>query len=142
MTTEDKITPSAAVRTTSAAYRPRRDNLWFTRTRSYTVFVLRELTSVLVAWSIVFLLMLIDAVGGGTLQEFAALAARPWMIAINVVALAATAFHAVTFLNLAPKATVVRLDGWRVPAWMIQGGNHSLWALVSIVIAYFVLRSP
>ncbi|MGP3958735.1 hypothetical protein ACTWPT_22210 [Nonomuraea sp. 3N208] len=126
----------------TTAYRPRRDNLWFARTRNYTIFVLRELTSVFVAWSIVFLLMFLDAVVGGSLPEFAALAGQPWMIAINVVALAATSFHAITFLNLAPKATVVRLDGWRVPAWMIQGGNHSLWLLVSAVIAYFVLRSP
>ncbi|TMR19177.1 fumarate reductase subunit C [Nonomuraea turkmeniaca] len=126
----------------TATYRPRRDNLWFARTRSYTIFVLRELTSVFVAWTIVFLLMFLDAVLGGRLPEFAALAGQPWMIAINVVALAATCFHAITFLNLAPKATVVRLDGWRVPAWMIQGGNHSLWVLVSAVIAYFVLRSP
>jgi fumarate reductase subunit C len=126
----------------TTAYRPRRDNLWFARTRNYTIFVLRELTSVFVAWSIVFLLMFLDAVVGGSLPEFAALAGQPWMIAINVVALAATCFHAITFLNLAPKATVVRLDGWRVPAWMIQGGNHSLWLLVSAVIAYFVLRSP
>ncbi|MDP4508266.1 hypothetical protein OHA25_30165 [Nonomuraea sp. NBC_00507] len=126
----------------TTAYRPRRDNLWFARTRNYTIFVLRELTSVFVAWSIVFLLMFLDAVVGGSLPEFIALAGQPWMIAINVVALAATCFHAITFLNLAPKATVVRLDGWRVPAWMIQGGNHSLWLLVSAVIAYFVLRSP
>ncbi|MGW0805361.1 hypothetical protein [Nonomuraea sp. NPDC002799] len=125
-----------------AAYRPRRDRLWFARSRSYTLFVLRELTSVFVAWSVVYTLMLVDAVLGGGLQEFAALAARPWMIAINVVALAATAFHTITFLNLAPKATVVRLDGWRVPAWMIQGGNHSAWALVSLLIAYVILRSP
>ncbi|MGW3347502.1 hypothetical protein ACWDA3_29745 [Nonomuraea rubra] len=140
MKARDRVTPSAAVRTTSAAYRPRRDNLWFARTRNYTIFVLRELTSVFVAWSMVFLLMLVGAVLGGSLDEFAALAARPWMIAINVVALAATAFHSVTFLNLAPKATVVRLDGYRLPAWMIQGGNHSLWLLVSAVIAFFVLR--
>ncbi|GAA2894544.1 hypothetical protein [Nonomuraea rubra] len=140
MKARDRVTPSAAVRTTSAAYRPRRDNLWFARTRNYTIFVLRELTSVFVAWSMVFLLMLVGAVLGGSLDEFAALAARPWMIAINVVALGATAFHSVTFLNLAPKATVVRLDGYRLPAWMIQGGNHSLWLLVSAVIAFFVLR--
>ncbi|MEV0596269.1 hypothetical protein [Nonomuraea cavernae] len=128
--------------TAQAPYRPPRDRLWFARTRSHTVFVLRELTSVFVAWSVVFLLLLADAVLGGTTREFAALAARPWMIALNVVALAATAFHAVTFLNLAPKATVVRLDGWRVPAWMIQGGNHSAWLVISGLIAYFVLRSP
>jgi fumarate reductase subunit C len=136
----DEVTPSAAVRTTSAAYRPPRDNLWFARTRNYTIFVLRELTSVFVAWSMVFLLMLVAAVLDGRTAEFAALASRPWMIAINVVALAATAFHSVTFLNLAPKATVVRLDGYRLPAWMIQGGNHSLWLVVSAVIAFFVLR--
>jgi fumarate reductase subunit C len=130
------------VRTTSAAYRPPRDRLWFARSRHYIFFVLRELTSVFVAWSIVYLLLLVDAVLGGTLQDFAALAARPWMIAINVLALVATAFHTITFLNLAPKATVVRLDGWRVPAWMIQGGNHSAWVLVSALIAYFILRSP
>ncbi|GAA4955817.1 fumarate reductase subunit C [Nonomuraea thailandensis] len=140
MKARDKVTPSAAVRTTSAAYRPRRDNLWFARSRNYTIFVLRELTSVFVAWSMVFLLMLVAAVLDGTLEGFAALAAQPWMIAINVVALAAAAFHSVTFLNLAPKATVVRLDGYRLPAWMIQGGNHSLWLLVSAVIAFFVLR--
>ncbi|WP_336205477.1 hypothetical protein [Nonomuraea sp. LPB2021202275-12-8] len=123
-------------------YRPRRDNLWFARTRTYTIFVLRELTSVFVAWTIAYLLMLADSLVGGTYQDFMALAARPWMVALNVLALAATAFHAVTFLNLAPKATVVRLDGWRVPAWMIQGGNHSGWLLVSAVIAYFILRTP
>ncbi|MET8869612.1 hypothetical protein ABZW11_42345 [Nonomuraea sp. NPDC004580] len=125
---------------TPAVYRPGRDRLWFTRSRGYAVFVLRELTSVFVAWAVVFLLMLAAAVLGGRLAEFAALAARPWMVAINVVALVATAFHAVTFLNLAPKATVVRLDGYRLPAWLIQGGNHSLWLVVSAVVAFFVLR--
>jgi fumarate reductase subunit C len=102
--------------------------------------VLRELTSVFVAWTIVFLLLLIDAVTNGTLQEFAAFAARPWVLAINVIALVATAFHSITFLNLAPKATVVRLDGYRLPAWMIQGGNHSLWLVISLIVAFFVLR--
>jgi fumarate reductase subunit C len=136
----DEITPSAAVRTSSAAYRPPRDGLWFARHRNYTIFVLRELTSVFVAWTIVFLLLLVDAVTNGTLQEFAAFAARPWVLAINVIALVATAFHSITFLNLAPKATVVRLDGYRLPAWMIQGGNHSLWLVISLIVAFFVLR--
>lgn len=126
----------------AGTYRPPRDAFWFARTRNYTVFVLRELTSVLVAWTIVFLLLLVGALLGGTFQDFTALAAQPWMIVVNVVALVATVFHAVTFLNLAPRATVVRLDGWRVPAWMIQGGNHSAWLALSVLIAYFILRSP
>ena len=124
-----------------APYRPGRDAFWFARSRASAVFVLRELTSVFVAWTIAFLLLLAEAVLSGGYADFTALAARPWMIALNVVALAATCFHAITFLNLAPKATVVRLDGWRVPAWMIQGGNHSAWLVVSAVIAYVVLRT-
>ncbi|MEU4577517.1 hypothetical protein ACBI99_39940 [Nonomuraea sp. ATR24] len=127
---------------TAPARRPPRDPLWFARSRRYTLFVLRELTSVFVAWTVAYLVLLADSVVAGTYAQFTALAARPWMIALNAVALAATAYHAITFLNLAPKATVVRLDGWRVPAWMIQGGNHSGWLLVSAVIAYVVLRTP
>ncbi|MEV4888000.1 hypothetical protein AB0K48_01235 [Nonomuraea sp. NPDC055795] len=124
----------------TTAYRPPRDHAWFLRNRTYALFVARELTSVFVAWAIVFLMVVIDAVLNG--GDPAAFAGRPWVIALNVVALAATTFHAVTFLNLAPKATVVRLDGYRLPAWMIQGGNHSAWLLISAVIAYFVLRTP
>ncbi|WP_157245723.1 fumarate reductase subunit C [Nonomuraea typhae] len=124
----------------TTAYRPRRDYGWFLRNRNYAVFVARELTSVFVAWAIVFLMLVVDAVLNG--GDPAAFAGRPWVIALNVLTLAATAFHAVTFLNLAPKATVIRLDGYRIPAWMIQGGNHSAWLLVSAVVAYFVLRSP
>jgi fumarate reductase subunit C len=126
----------------TSTYRAPRDSLWFTRSRTYTLFVLRELTSVLVAWTIAFLLMLLDGLLNGHFQDFTAMAAQPWMIALNVLALVATAFHTITFLNLAPKATVVRLDGWRVPAWMIQGGNHSAWIALSVLIAYFILRSP
>ncbi|GAA2361541.1 fumarate reductase subunit C [Nonomuraea africana] len=121
-------------------YRPPRDRIWFLRSRAYTLFVARELTSVFVAWTIAYLVLLVAAVLGGTLADFTALAGRPWMIALNVVALAATAFHSVTFLNLAPKATVVRLDGWRVPAFMIQGGNHTAWLLVSAVLFWVVTR--
>ncbi|MFI6814930.1 hypothetical protein ACIBG7_21180 [Nonomuraea sp. NPDC050328] len=120
------------------SYVAKRDALWFLRKRAYTVFVARELTSVFVAWAIVFLILLLDAaVNGG---DFRAFAAQPWVIGLNLLTLAATVFHTITFLNLAPKATVVRLDGWRVPAFLIQGGNHSLWVLVSAIVAFFVLR--
>ncbi|MFI6322656.1 hypothetical protein ACIBG8_34310 [Nonomuraea sp. NPDC050556] len=123
-------------------YRPPRDRLWFVRSRAYTVFVLREATSVFVAWATVYVLLLVSAVLSGNLPGFIAFSQQIWVVALNVVALIATAFHSVTFLNLAPKATVVRLDGWRVPAFMIQGGNHSAWIGLSILIAYFIMRSP
>ncbi|GAA1012815.1 hypothetical protein Aple_015150 [Acrocarpospora pleiomorpha] len=118
------------------SYSPPRDRLWFLRRRAYLVFVLRELTSVFVAWSIVYLILLLDAAMTGALPAFWAWAGAPWVVAVNVLAFAATAFHAVTFLNLAPKATVIRLDGWRVPDFMISGGNFSAWLVVSALILW------
>ena len=39
--------------------------LWWLRRRSYVFFVLRELSSIFVAWSVVFLLLLIRALAQG-----------------------------------------------------------------------------
>ena len=36
---------------------------WWTRKRSYFVFVMRELSSIFIAWLVVFLLVLVAAVG-------------------------------------------------------------------------------
>lgn len=124
------------------AYRAGRDRLWFMRSRAYALFVVRELTSVFVAWTTVFVVLLVDALISGTFADFQAFAGQWWVISLNVIAFLATAYHSVTFLNLAPKATVVRLDGWRVPAFMIQGGNHSAWLAISVLVAYFIMRSP
>ena len=45
---------------------------WWMRRRSYVIFVLRELTSVFVAWFVVYLLLLVRAVarGAAAYQEF------------------------------------------------------------------------
>ncbi|MBO3747853.1 hypothetical protein J5X84_17385 [Streptosporangiaceae bacterium NEAU-GS5] len=109
-------------------YTPPVDRLWWTRRRSYFVFVLREFTSVGVAWSA---LLLVYAAKGNEIPV--------WLVPINLIALAACVFHAITFLSLAPKATVVRLDGWRVPDYMIVGGNYGLWLFASLVLAWVVL---
>src|SRR5206468_10337644 len=46
-------------------YRARVSTWWWLQRRSYVVFVLRELSSVFVAWSVVFILLLVRAVGDG-----------------------------------------------------------------------------
>src|SRR5262245_54108926 len=79
-------------------YRPRMSVFWWVGRRSYLVFVLRELSSVFVAWSVVFLLLLVHALsqGGAAYQRFLNLSSNPWMLALNVVALAFVVFHAIT----------------------------------------------
>jgi fumarate reductase subunit C len=122
-------------------YRTRVSTFWWLERRSYLVFILRELSSVFVAWFILFLLLLIRAVGQGddAYQRFLSWSANPWVVLLNLVALLFVVLHAVTWFNLAPKAMVVRLRGRRLPPWWIAGSNYLAWALVSAVIAWLVL---
>jgi fumarate reductase subunit C len=122
-------------------YRPRMPVFWWVGRRSYLIFVLRELSSVFVAWSVVFLLLLINAVGqGGTAyRRFVDLSGNPWMLALNAVTLVFLVFHAVTWFNLAPQAMVVRLRGKRVPRSWIAGAHYAGWALLSALVAWLIV---
>jgi fumarate reductase subunit C len=114
---------------------------WWVGRRSYLVFVLRELSSVFVAWSVVFLLLLVHAVseGGKQYQQFRNLSSNPWMLALNVVTLAFLLFHAITWFNLAPSAMVVRMRGKRVPRSWIVGAHYAGWALLSALVAWLIV---
>ena len=122
-------------------YRPPMSVFWWVGRRSYLVFVILELSSVSVAWSVVFLLLLVHAVsqGGAEYQRFLNLSGNPWMLALNVIALAFLVFHALTWFNLAPPAMVVRLRGKRVPRSRIAGAHSVGWALLSALAAWLIL---
>ena len=122
-------------------HRPRMSVFWWVGRRSYLIFVLRELTSVFVAWSVVFLLLLVHAVGqGGTeYRRFVDLSGNPWMLALNAVTLVFVVFHAITWFTLAPQAIVVRLRGKRVPRSRIAGAHYAAWALLSALTAWLIL---
>jgi fumarate reductase subunit C len=114
---------------------------WWVGRRSYLVFVLRELSSVFVAWSVVFLLLLVRTVsqGGAEYQRFLNLSSNPWMLALNIVALAFLVFHAITWFNLAPQAMVVRLGRWRAPGALIAGANYAAWVVFSGVVVWLIV---
>jgi fumarate reductase subunit C len=123
-------------------YRRRMPVFWWVGRRSYLLFVLRELSSVFVAWSVVFLLLLIQAVGQGetAYRRFVDQSGEPWMLALNIVTLAFVVFHAITWFNLAPQAMVVRLRDKRVPRSWIAGAHYAGWALLSALAAWLILR--
>jgi fumarate reductase subunit C len=123
-------------------YRPRIPVLWWLRRRSYLLFALRELSSVFVAWFVVFLLLLVNAVAQGPddYQRFLYWSARPGVLALNVVALCFIVLHAVTWLfMLSPHAMVVRLRGKRLPAAVIGAGNLVAWVLASALVVFLIL---
>ena len=123
-------------------YRPPVSILWWLRRRTYLFFALRELSCLAVAWSVLYLMLLARAVGegGGAYEQFVAWAGMPWVVVINVVAFAFLVLHAITWFNLTPAATVVRLRGQRVRPAVIAGSAYAGWVVVSALVAWIVLR--
>ena len=106
-------------------YRRRVSTWWWLGRWSYLKFILREISSVFVAWFIVELLMYIDALSQQqTYWEFQAFLQNPIVVTLNIISLFFVVFHAVTWFNLAPAAMVVRLGGKKVPGVLIAGSNY------------------
>ena len=63
-------------------YRQPVSTLWWLRKRTYFVFVMRELSSIFIAWFVVFLLLMLFAVGRGeaAYQDFLDWAASPVVV--------------------------------------------------------------
>jgi fumarate reductase subunit C len=114
---------------------------WWLQRWSYFAFILRELSSVFIAWFVVYLLLLVRAVSQGAVSyhHFLSWSASPVILLLNVVSLFFVVFHAITWFNLAPQAMVVHLRGKRVPGTWIAAFNYTAWALVSAVVAWLVL---
>jgi fumarate reductase subunit C len=122
-------------------YRTRTSTWWWLGRWSYVAFILRESSSVFVAWFIVFLLLLIGALGRGEedYARFLDWSRNPVVLGLNVLSLFFLVFHAVTWFNLAPQAMAVRLRGRRVPGAWIAAANFLAWALVSALAAWLIL---
>ena len=123
-------------------YRRRVSVWWWLQNRSYTGFVVRELTSIFVAFFAVVYLWQLRALvtGPEAYGQFLSLLKTPLFLALDTVAFLFVLFHAVTWFNLTPKAMVVRLRGKRVPDWVIVGSNYAAWLVLSVIVAFMLLR--
>jgi fumarate reductase subunit C len=123
-------------------YRPRISTWWWTRKRSYTVFVLRELSSVFIAWFVVFLILLVYAISQSeaAYRNFLDWASAPWVIALNVISLLFVLLHTVTWFALTPQAMEVRIDDWKVPGFHILAGQYTGLVVVSLFVLWLVTR--
>lgn len=121
-------------------YRRQMRTLWWVHKWSYFLFVMRELSSIFVAWWVLFLLILISAVGRGepAYEDFQDFASNPAVVVVNVVAFAFVLLHAVTWFSLTPKAMDVRLGDRRVPAVMVVASQYAGLAVVSAFIYWLV----
>lgn len=114
---------------------------WWLGHRAYTLFVIRELTSIFIAAYAVLLLLLLRSLSQGR-EAYAAylqFLGTQGMVVFHLIALAAALYHAVTWFNLAPKGVAVRVGNSALPGWIIVGANYAAWLAVSIIIAWIVL---
>jgi fumarate reductase subunit C len=123
-------------------FRTRMSTYWWLDRWPYLKFILRELSSVFVAWFVVITLLQITALrhGPAAYAEFQEWLRRPIFVALNVLSFFFVVFHAVTWFNLAPKAMALRAGGKRVPALLIAGPNYVAWLSISAAVAWMLLR--
>jgi fumarate reductase subunit C len=121
--------------------RRRVSTYWWLTQRAYFAFILREISSVFVAWAVVYLLMIVRAISSGeaAFRDLLAWSAQPMVLALNVLSLVLVTFHAITWFNLAPQALVVHLGRTKVPGFWIAASNYAAWAVVSALAAWMVL---
>ena len=123
-------------------YRRRMPLLWWLTDRDYVKFVLRELTSVFVAFFALLYLWQLRALAQGpdAYARFVARLQSPLFLTIDIVALVFVLFHTITWFNAAPAAVVARVGGKRVPAEIIIASQYVAWVLVSAVVAWILTR--
>jgi fumarate reductase subunit C len=115
---------------------------WWLRKRTYFVFVMRELSSIFIGWSVVLLLLLVSAVGRGEAEyeDFLDFAANPAVVVLNIIAFAFVMLHTVTWFSLTPKAMDVRLGARRLPAAAVIASQYVGLAVVSAFVVWLVTR--
>ena len=115
---------------------------WWLKKPTYVLFVLRELSSVFIAWLVAFLVVMVFSIGRGvsSYQHFMDWADSAWVVVINVIAFGFVVLQTVTWFVLTPKAVVLRVRGRGVPARGIIAAEYVALAVVSAFVLWLVLR--
>jgi fumarate reductase subunit C len=124
-------------------WQPRTSTYWWLERRSYFTFILRELSSIFIAWFVVYVLLLVRAVSQGDVayRQFLEWSRAPAILSLNLVTLFFAVFHSVTWFDLAPQAMAVRVRGDRVPGRWIAAAHYAAWALGSAFVAWLFVRA-
>jgi fumarate reductase subunit C len=125
-----------------SAYRRAMPLTWWLRNRAYFLFMVRELTSIPIAVYLILLLLMLRKLAAGreAYEAYLRFLATPGMLAFHLLALAAALFHAITWINITPKVLVVRVGENRVPPALVASVNYAAWIVLSILIAWIVMR--
>jgi fumarate reductase subunit C len=121
-------------------YRTPVSTYWWSRKWAYFRFIVRELTSIAVAYFVVLTLMQVHALrqGAEAYARFQEWLRSPLLITLNVISLFFVLYHAITWFNLAPKAIAARFRGKRIPDLVITASNYVAWVAVSGALVWLL----
>ncbi len=121
--------------------RRRVSTYWWLERRTYFAFILRELSSIFVAWTVVYLLMIVRAVslGNAAFGELLVWSGQPLVLSLNLATLLLVTYHAITWFNVSAQAMDLHVGHAKVRGIWIVASNYAAWAAVSAGIAWIVL---
>ena len=122
-------------------HRERVPIFWWLGKLAYVRFISRELTSLAVAYTALALVAWLAALAP---QETLADAWVRWLrsplaIGFHALVLAALLFHSITWLNLAPKALVLRLGKRRLPDGAVIAAHYAAWLAASALVFWLLV---
>ena len=106
---------------------------WWLGQRRYTIYMVRELTCVLIGAYVLVILVGLFRLSQGPAAYGAFLDAlqNPLAIGFHLLAFALALFHTVTWFGLAPKAMPLRFGEKTVPGTAIIMAHYVVWFVVS-----------
>ena len=123
-------------------YRPEMRAYWYFDRWPYLKFMLREASSVFVAWFAVVILLQLKALisGPSAFESFQRFMATPAVLVLNVVAFVFVCFHAITWFVLVPRVMARQVLQRPTPDLMSAAPNFGIRLLTSVIVALFALR--
>jgi len=115
--------------------------LWWLKNRRYLSFMLRELSVLGVAIFLVVYLVQFAVLTSGqeNYNQFLNFMKNPFWIAANVIFLAFAVLHSITWFNLVPVVTPVKIKGKEISRFILWGMGLIFWAGVSVIIAGIIM---
>ena len=111
---------------------------WYLAQPRYVQHVAQELTCVFVGAYALFLLWGLRALSQGehAWNAFLTSLGNPLALLLQLLVLAATLYHTVSWFAVTPKAMPVQVGEGFVPGIIIAGAHYLAWIIVSLFILY------
>ena len=115
---------------------------WFLQRKNWLLFMIRELTSAVIALYLVFFLVFLARLGAGAeaFEDLLASLTHPLAMAAHALAFAASVWHAVSWFNTSAQVMPIRIGTWRMPRVLtVIITGYAPWIILSALVLWAAL---